>query len=783
MLFSAPPPPRRVLFGVSLVCFANLLLEVVLTRVFSAMMYYHFTFLAISLALLGLGASGVYVYIHAGQFSAENIESEMAKNARRFAWAAVLDLAYVVANPVAETTVRAGDVSLSNFILLRLILLITVTVLPFFFAGMVVSLAIAAYRRSINRIYAYDLLGAACAALLAGFLLGAVGGPSAVVLVAVAASAAAVLLAGRGRARWLPLLGSALLFLASATTPLFALPPLKAETGQLLFEAWNAFSRVTVVDLRPGTLEIQMDAAAATRITALASAPPPSSTVSALGFALYEGMAPEVLIIGPGGGLDVANALQAGARRVTAVDINPLITRTVMSERFAAESGRLYQHPRVELVTGEGRSFVRRSRQRYDVVQASLIDTWAATSAGAFALTENNLYTIEAFEDYYAHLTERGTLAMCRYYTGRDPETVRLVVLAAAALERRGVPAGRARDHLYVTWKRNLAIMLAKGLAFTPAEMDRLDGLARAGEFSTVLSPRTNGSTELERLIDGGASGEAVRAYPLDITPPTDDRPFFFYFTRARDLLNLPQHVSWSRLRNPALWVLGAIALTVTTLVAVFVFVPLAMYRMSDLRGGGRIAHRRRGLGLAYFGLIGLAFMAVEIGLMQKLVLFLGHPVYAFITVVSAMLIGSAGGALAAGERGKAAPGPLVLRAGAGLAVAVLLAAFGSDVLRNAIAWTLGVRLAVAFLAAGALGVMMGVMLPTGVRILSLRDPQIVPWAWGVNGGMSVIATVAATVVSIHVGFTATLLGGAALYLLAGGCGWRVAALAAAADS
>jgi hypothetical protein len=145
------------------------------------------------------------------------------------------------------------------------------------------------------------------------------------------------------------------------------------------------------------------------------------------------------------------------------------------------------------------------------------------------------------------------------------------------------------------------------------------------------------------------------------------------------------------------------------------------------------------------------------------------------------MLVGGALGALLA-ERGAGGdPGRLVLRAGAALAVAVVAAAFASDALRGAIVWPFVARVAVAFLAAGALGVMMGVMLPTGVRILSLRDPQIVPWAWGFNGGMSVIATVAATVASIHVGFTPTLLGGAALYAMAGGCGRRVAALAAAA--
>jgi hypothetical protein len=175
--------------------------------------------------------------------------------------------------------------------------------------------------------------------------------------------------------------------------------------------------------------------------------------------------------------------------------------------------------------------------------------------------------------------------------------------------------------------------------------------------------------------------------------------------------------------------------------------------------------------------------MVVEIGLMQKLVLFLGHPTYAFITVVSAMLVGGSTGALLTRNRSAGSSGRLVLRSGASLAVAVVAAAFASGALRSAIAWPLAARIATAFLVAFALGLVMGVMLPTGVRILSLRDAPLVPWAWGVNGGMSVIATVAATVAAIHFGFTPTLLGGAALYALAGVCGWRVAALAAASPS
>jgi hypothetical protein len=777
MLPPVADPPRRILFGVALVCFASLLLEVVLTRIFSAMMYYHFTFLAISLALLGLGASGVYVYVHAERFAAQGLEPELARHARRFAAAALLTLAYLVANPVAETT-RAGDVRLTNFVVLRLILLIAVTVLPFFHAGVVVSLAVTAYRRSINTVYAWDLLGASCAVVLAGLVLKLLGGPSAVVVVAVAAAAAAALFSGGSPTRWLPAAACLLVLAASARTSLFALPPLKSEAGELLFEAWNAFSRVTVMELRPEVLEIQIDAAAATRIRTPASGAEWRREISALGFALSEGGPSHVLVIGPGGGMDVANALGAGTRGVTAVDINPIITDTVMRGRFLAESGGLYQDPRVKVVVGEGRSFIRRSRERYDIIQATLIDTWAATSAGAFALTENNLYTVEAFEDYYAHLTDGGALVMCRYYTGQDPETVRLVVLAAAALERRGVPAGRTRDYIYLAAHKNRAVLIAKRTPFTAPELDRLDAAAAGSEFETALSPRTSGRSQLERLVDGGAWNEAVRAHSFDITPPTDDRPFFFYFARSRDLLDAAKHLSRPRLMNPGLWVMGAIALTLTTLAVVFVFVPLAIYRLSELRGGGAPAHLRRALGLSYFALIGLAFMTVEIVLIQKLVLFLGHPTYAFITVLSAVLVGSAGGALLGGRWAAMDEGRLSLMAGGAVALAVVAAAFASGALRAAMVWPLSLRVAATFVGTGALGILMGMMLPTGVRLVSRCDAGMVPWAWGVNGGMSVIATVGATVSAIHVGFTATFIAGAALYVLAGGCGLWLAMLA-----
>jgi hypothetical protein len=789
MTMTPPAPDRRVLAGIGLVCFANVLLEVVLTRIFSATMYYHFTFLSIALALFGLGASGVFVYLHPERYPPERVRADLAASARRFAGFTVLALVYVLANPIdviqGKLSPGADASPFSDRTLLQLILLNGFAALPFFHAGMVVSLAVAHYREHIDRVYAWDLAGAGMAALLAGVLLSILGAPSLVLAIAVFAALATLLFERPRGWAWWPQVACVGLLAANLASPFIRVPSVKGvDNRQIVFEKWNAFSRVTVDRDGPKSLMIRIDASANTHLYDAAIIPRRvwGKEITALAHALFPGGTGHALVIGPGGGHDVVNGLAAGAKKITGVEVNPIIAREVMQERFVRESGGLYADPRVRIVVDDGRSFIRRSEERYDIIQATLVDTWAATAAGAFALSENTLYTREAFEDYLGHLSERGVVTMTRWHTWNDPESLRLVVLASAALERLGVAPGDLRRHLFFATVGSLGTLIVGRAPFSEDDAARLAAACRAGGFDVVLTGRAGpdapGSaaerTGLGRLVDGGSKGAAVRENPKDLSPPTDDRPFFFYFLKGADLFRPSYFTGGVRTGDPAVWILLAFGVALVGLTVVFILLPLVLADRGMLSRGGVGGPRRRATALGYFGLLGLAFITVEIALLQKFTLFLGHPAYALLVVLFAILMATSLGARLSGRIADRDRARVALLCAAGLAVAcVIYAAVLGPLLRGAVAWPLFARVGLAGALVAACGVPMGVLLPSGIRLVSERDAEIVPWGWGMNGATSVIGTVGATVLALHFGFSVTLGLGGALYALAG-----VAALA-----
>ncbi|MDX1501683.1 MAG: hypothetical protein R3325_04915 [Thermoanaerobaculia bacterium] len=760
---------RRVFYGVALTAFATLVLQVVFTRIFSAMMYYHFTFLAISLTLLGIGVSGVFVYIRGDRFRPEGLLGDLARYSRLFAVSTVVALAYVLANPIA---MLGPDRFLGSQAILQLVLFNGAAALPFFFGGVVISLAILHYSRQINRLYAFDMCGAAAGCLAAAPLLLWLGGPSLVLLVAVLAALAAVLFERPRRLQWAPLVVTAGLLLLNLAWPLFQVPSVKLVSEQLtLFERWNTFSRVTVERLAGDTHSIKIDSSAATFIADADDIGDPSwrKQISALGYAMFPEGPETALIIGPGGGRDVVHALSAGTDRVIGVELNPLIAEEVMRHAFVEVNGDLYRHPQVEIITDEGRNFIRRSDESYDVIQATLVDTWAATASGAFALAENNLYTVEAFRDYLDHVTENGIVTFTRWYRGRTEQSQRLVVLAAAALEARGVAPGETRKHLYFAVHSGKGTYGGKGTLlvsktpFTGPEIRRLNQAAREAGFRVLLSPWSRGKNQFERLVDAGAWSDYLRSQPSDLSPPTDDRPFFFYFAKRGDLLRVGEQLR-TNLVQPAMWILLALGGAITALVVGFILVPLVALRLDALRGEGG---SRRGVALFYFALIGLAFITVEIALLQKLTLLLGHPTYALLVVLFSLLLGTAAGARGSGMLASP-PARLGLVAGTALAAVCLLLGWTlGPAVDSAVGWPLTVRILLAGLLTLGCGVLMGFMLPTGIRLAAERDQPIVPWAWGVNGATSVVGTVLATVCAITFGFSWTLIAGGVAYALA----------------
>jgi hypothetical protein len=769
---------RSTLIGIALLCFANLLLSVMVTRIFSATMFYHFTFMAVGLAMFGIAASGVYVFLRADKFKAD-LQGAMARYSRWFALATLIAVVYTTSNPIFP----GGAVpQWSVRVFWQLVMMIAATALPFFFAGVVVSIALSFFKENVNRVYFYDLVGAAGAALLGGVLLGIFGGTTSVVVAAVIALIAAALFERTPRrGKWvLPAIGVAGIAL-NMYYPLIKLGPVKWEE-KLRFEKWNSFSRITVDSGK----NIKIDAGAATFIHDLRKLTPDMHKQKITSIALSTWGAPpdNVLIIGPGGGRDVLFALSAGAKKITGVEINPIIANDIMRGKYQEYSGGLYVDPRVEIVVDEGRSFVSRTDQKYDMIQASLVDTWAATAAGAFALTENTLYTIEAFRDYYEHLTDRGVVTMTRFYGGVDGQNVgespRLVILAGGALESMGVPAAKVRSHMYfaIAHDEPQGTLIIKKTPFTPEEITRLDETVKAAGFTTLFSPNTDGSTMLEKYVDQGAWSDLVINSKDELRPPTDDKPFFFFFTKFGDLFQF----KGKQIYDAGLWVVVSLG-SVLLLGFLFIVLPMA----AALVRGGAIAkgesNKSKVATLSYFGLVGFAFMAIEIALMQRFTLFLGHPTFSLLVILFVLLLSTALGSRLSERFPTEKLSKIMLIAGVSLGVLAAIYGFAlGDLLRAMIGLPRPVRIIITGLLAMPCGLLMGAMIPSIVRVLGAANSALVPWGWGVNGATSVIGTSIATIVAMYVGFTATFLVGAVTYAGAGLLGSRIVGLYASSS-
>jgi spermidine synthase len=758
----------RFLVGVFCVCFANLQLEVVITRLFSATMFYHFTFLAIALALFGIAASGVYVFI-AGERLASDVRGQMARAARRFALFALIALAYAMANPM-DIIIVTGSNAIPEFTsrqAWQLMFLVGITALPFFYSGVVVSLALAYFRTDTGRVYAWDLAGAALAALMTGLVLSIFGGPTSVLVAMVVALIGAALFDARGWPRWAWVAAGVALVALNLGAPVIRVPTAKGvKVETLKAEAWNSFSRVTVDDTRT----IKIDASAATHIEDLRTLRPgmQKTEMSALVHSMLLPPAGQALIIGPGGGRDVLHALAAGATSVTGVEVNGLIAESIMQGTYREISGGLYTDPRVKIVVDDGRSFVRRSDDHYDVIQASLVDTWAATAAGAFALTENALYTRDAFDDYLAHLTDRGALTITRWHTGAHGETARLLLLAAAALEHRGVAVAEVRKHMFYAFSKQSGVgtMIVKQSLLAPDELDRLQAACTAAGFVVAVSPSGGQDANLIAYLDAGAYSDLVARAPEELRPPTDDQPFFFYFKKAGALLHPTMLMN-----DPGLWILISIG-AVVFLSAVFILAPLVLH----WRRNRPIGVERQGRILSYFGLVGFAFMVVEIALLQRFSLFLGHPSYSLLVILFSLLLTTATGAYLSARFPVHRLNRVMLVTGVALAVLSCISGFVyPHVLTALIALALAARIVITVLLVAPSGLLMGAMIPSAIRSLAKVNSELVPWGWGINGAASVVGTVLATVIAIYGGFTVTFLIGAASYLGAGLLGHTIA--------
>jgi len=773
--------PATFLLGLFLVSASVLALEVLDTRLLSVLTWYSLAFLVIAMGLFGLTAGAVRVYLRREEYTPDRLAASLARDA--LVLSASVPVSYVL---LLIIPLRAEPVATTIPLFVAFAAAIA---LPFYPAGKVVAAALTRAPLPVGRIYAVDLLGAALGAPLVPGLLEKLGGGSAILSVGALAALAAFAFARSAgdsrsarRALWLFALSVALT--AGNAMSQRGLVPLwvkgRAESRENVErELWNSHSRVVVT--KPLTLPaamwgrgakcpdpvvlqrgVEIDAHAATPLYLV------DGDLEKLRFldcdvtnAVHR-IRPTgpIAIIGVGGSRDIQSALLAGHDPVIGIELNDRLLEVLKGDlgRGAGITGR----PDVKLFHDEARSFLTRHREHYAVIQASLIDTWAATGAGAHALGENGLYTVEALRLFLDRLVPGGVVTVSRW---ASVETPRLVSLAMAALFERGVE--RPRDHLILLASGPVSTLLVGRDPFSQDDIRKIEALADEKGFLVGATPGKSALLPtIETLLASKDRADLDRRALLpilDLRPSTDDKPFFFNVIRLAAVFTpLPPETAGAIEGNLlATRTLGLALLASLVLVAVAIVLPLGR----RARPEGRV-DKSLGAALIYFALIGVGFMLGEIALLQRLSLVLGHPSYSLMVVLSS-LVGAMGIGSLLSDRLPLDRKPWAFVYPAVLAFMIAAVALLWPRLSAGVAAaSTSNRIAFAVALCSCLGLCLGCAFPAGIRLVKKNHDAETPWLWGINGVGSVLASSLAILIALGAGLTNLMLVSAGLYLL-----------------
>lgn len=852
--------PKGVLLAVGLVSAATLAVEVLQTRLFSVMLWHHLTYMAVTVTLLGFAAGGSLLAMWPGLGRAHG-DPRVATSACCSLFAVSLIAAFAM---LGRSPLDTLDVEQDRAKYFSLFLHYAYLLVPFLFAGLAIAIPLKEYGASMHRTYFWNLVGSGAGSFLFLLLIRPLGGQGCLMLVASLGGLAGLLaLAGRRDHSSWPTAFVAVVAAAAWPMSLLApdttaeLIPIRAAQSKAqtmftgLFDAladhyrrldqsypgvdpklrhtlWTPTCRVDTVPVPPAPAQVSRDReqpAAAPRGQVHVFQDGDAPTVIWSGpyaeeFAFdtyFYGLAyrllqnPRVLVIGPGGGVDVETALHYGAASVTAVDINGDLLDLIRREPFKSYTADIYRRPNVHAVHAEGRSFLRRQGGIYDLIQLSGTDTYAALSSGSYIFSESYLYTEEAFEDYFAHLAENGVLCIIRFGFKPPREALKLVATAARALQRKGAdprrhvmvvdqedvrPQQLAQEiDRHVTDRRQRE-QLAGMLTYVKEPMRYTLTLMRRTPFSvgeveaiaTALEPMNapgvtyslpygawqreqDAATEYGRLLGAIVQGPSAEeafyaAYPCHVVPATDDQPFFFHSYRWSDVelfgggSSRDGYAGLTGSQPIGLYVLAALLVQTAIATLLLVIAPLLRLGLGSRTDVSRLRV------LIYFAALGLGYLLVEITTIQRFVLYLGHPTYSLSAGLGCFLLFSGLGSAVGGRLG----GSRRLAAASALGVVALLVAHGfvlPEVLHRTLTLPEAARVGMTVVWVAPLAVAMGVPFPTGLKLLGGRAPGLVPWALGINGGASVLASILSIVGAMQWGFTAVFLAAAALYLIA----------------
>lgn len=768
-----------LLFGVFISSFAVITFEISLTRIFSVMYSYHYTFLAVSVALFALGLGGILTQALSWEISLDNVFKRLSILSLIFSFVASFLIVAMLSVPSAT---MLGDMFL--------------VFLPFFISGVLLATIYKIFVTFSNIVYFADLFGAAIGALVVVFVLNLVGPIQAILLVSMFISVAGLLFALVSTKKKVIFVAIAGIILAaffarySNYTNQLNLRPMANEQKELenilsdqslgakiVDSRWSAFGRTDLVELKsePHYKLIFVDGGAGTRMFHFNGDFNSSLTEVAFlknstqYFPYYFAEKETSLVIGPGGGLDVLTSLMSGTNHTTAVEVNPDIVNIVRD--YSNYDGGIYtRYNNVHVYSDEGRSFVKRSTQQYDIIMLDIPVTKTSQGMVGYALAENYLFTTDSFVDFLNHLNNDGLLTIVAH---QQAEVYKLVSLAFKVLKDQGLDAREIMRRVVVVGGQGhhsgFPVFMLKKTPFTDKQTTLMAEKAKELGFMPSYIPYVNSDSfdsALRDLASGKVSiDQLISLAPFDIAPPSDDNPFFYKFEKG-----IPETLS--QLLN------GTIILS-TIVSGLYLRVYFKTWkeqrrllktwkRHRQLTWKKKSFSRASGLSLFkpyYFASLGLGFMLIEIPLIQKFVLFLGHPTLAIAAVLFSLLLASGLGSFYS-RKWKNSQLHEVFGVALFIGIAVFLyLLIVPSVFSMFLSYNSLIRFFISFALIFPLGFLMGIPFPTGLKIGRKEFREDAAWMWVINGAFSVLGSVLALVVAMSFNFNTALLMGALTYI------------------